>query len=202
MLFLEGENNLELLHNVYPEFSFLNAIESREKIFASINKVNQERYLEYDRQVYLPPLLKRQDKMTMAFSIENRVPFLNYNFVKKTRENYLLSDFLGDKFLDFRWKTINNNTKIGLKKLASKDISAKFAFRKKMGFPMPLQKIVNDHRFIERFNDEIIDTFIDIFGGSKKNLIKNLNKSNSDFLKFSMFSLGSYKSTLKKSNQE
>jgi asparagine synthase (glutamine-hydrolysing) len=35
----------------------------------------------FDIRVYLPELLKRQDKMCMAFSVENRVPFLDHEFV-------------------------------------------------------------------------------------------------------------------------
>jgi asparagine synthase (glutamine-hydrolysing) len=197
MLFLEGEKDLNTIDKIFPDFSFSNAIESRKKIFENITEINQERYLEFDRQVYLPPLLKRQDKMTMAFSIENRVPFLNYDFIKKTRENYPLSCFLKSKLFDVRWKNINFNTKIGLKKISTQELNTKFSYRKKMGFPMPLNKIVNDSRFKERLNDECIDIFIDTIGGSKKKLVENLDKSNSNFLKFSIYALGSFKSTFK-----
>jgi asparagine synthase (glutamine-hydrolysing) len=197
ILFMEGEKDLKIIDKIYPDFSFLNAIDSRKKIFENIDETNQEKYLEYDRQVYLPPLLKRQDKMTMAFSIENRVPFLNYEFIRQTRDNYSLSSFLRHNYFDIRWKNINSNTKIGLKKISSQEISAKFSYRKKMGFPMPLEKIVNDHRFVERLNDEFIQTFIDIIGGSKKDLIKNLENSKSDFLKFTIYALGSFKSVFK-----
>lgn len=40
-----------------------------------------ERQLLYDRAVYLPPILARQDRMSMAHSIETRVPFLSNRFL-------------------------------------------------------------------------------------------------------------------------
>jgi asparagine synthase (glutamine-hydrolysing) len=38
--------------------------------------------LMYDRAVYLPPILARQDRMSMAHSIEARVPFLSNRFLQ------------------------------------------------------------------------------------------------------------------------
>lgn len=40
-----------------------------------------ESQLVYDRAVYLPPILARQDRMSMAHSIEARVPFLSNGFL-------------------------------------------------------------------------------------------------------------------------
>lgn len=40
-----------------------------------------ERQLLFDRDLYLPPILMRQDRMSMAHSIEARVPFLSNRFL-------------------------------------------------------------------------------------------------------------------------
>ena len=66
-----------------------------------------------------------------------------------------------------------------------------------MGFGLPLEKIVNDKRFIEKVYDEYIDEIIDVFGVSKTNLCNNLKNSNSNFFKFAIFALGAFKSSFK-----
>ena len=65
--------------------------------------------------------------------------------------------------IPIRCSSVNRNTKIGLKKIATKEIGLEFAYRKKTGFGLPLEKIVNDKRFIEKVYDEYIDEIIAIF---------------------------------------
>ena len=52
-----------------------------------------DKQVKYDMATYLPDLLTRQDKMSMAHSIENRVPFLDNEVVDHSftiSQNYLL----------------------------------------------------------------------------------------------------------------
>lgn len=70
--------------------------------------------LNYDRKFYLPPILLRQDRMTMAHSIESRVPFLSNDFLN-----------LG---------TPDKPGKIELKKYAADLFGEEFAYREKYGF--------------------------------------------------------------------
>ena len=57
-------------------------------------------------KTYMHDLLIRADKMTMAHSIENRVPFLDNNLVK-----YSLSYLINSNFDYSVYPNINKNTK-------------------------------------------------------------------------------------------
>ncbi len=75
--------------------------------------------LNFDRQFYLPPILLRQDRMSMAWGLESRVPFLANRFLQMP-------------FVD----------KIGkpaLKKLAAEFFGHDFTCRPKCGFGLPLE---------------------------------------------------------------
>ena len=57
------------------------AVGRRRAIFEEGTGTHLDRCLKYEMQTYLVDLLVRQDKMTMAHSVENRVPFLDKNLV-------------------------------------------------------------------------------------------------------------------------
>lgn len=86
--------------------------------------------------IRLPALLNRQDKMTMASSVENRVPFLGNNVI----------DFaLSLKTSDLSRIKIGSGRpciegKLVLKDACARFFGKKFAFRKKVGFPLPLDE--------------------------------------------------------------
>jgi asparagine synthase (glutamine-hydrolysing) len=69
--------------------------------------------------------------MTMASSIENRVPFLDHNVVDFTRR--LPSSYLIKARLN-----ANRNTKIILKRIVEKHLGKQFTYRKKSGFELPM----------------------------------------------------------------
>jgi asparagine synthase (glutamine-hydrolysing) len=80
----------------------------------------------FDIQTYIPSLLIRQDKMSMAASIENRVPFL-------TPE--ICSFALG---LPGSMRSNGLSIKIFLKKALSRYVPKKYVYRTKRGFELPL----------------------------------------------------------------
>lgn len=82
----------------------------------------------YDLKNYLVALLQRQDRMSMAFSIENRAPFLDHRLVE-----YVYS-------LPGRHKVRGKITKFILKRLACRHFGHDFAYRSKMGFGVPVEK--------------------------------------------------------------
>ena len=43
---------------------------------------NFDRHMKYEMSTYLLDLLLKQDKMSMVHSVENRVPFLDYEFTE------------------------------------------------------------------------------------------------------------------------
>ena len=85
-----------------------------------------QRMLYADQKTYLVELLMKQDQMSMASSIESRVPFLDHHFVE-------FSTRVPD-----RMKIRGNTQKYILKKAVEDLIPSEILYRKKMGFPTPL----------------------------------------------------------------
>ena len=79
-----------------------------------------------DLQTYLVELLMKQDQMSMAASIESRVPFLDHEFVERVVA-------LPDHFKLRGWRT-KAVLREALKGLVPRDILR----RRKMGFPVPV----------------------------------------------------------------
>jgi asparagine synthase (glutamine-hydrolysing) len=70
-------------------------------------------------------LLMKADKMTMANSLEVRVPFLDHELVEFAFN------------FDSNWKIKNNISKFILKKSFENNLPKDLVYRKKMGFPVP-----------------------------------------------------------------
>lgn len=86
-----------------------------------------QRLLYADQKTYLVELLMKQDQMSMATSIESRVPFLDHCFVEfaaRVPDSLKLNGGQG-KFL--------------LKKVAEDLLPGELIYRSKMGFPTPLR---------------------------------------------------------------
>lgn len=88
-------------------------------------------------------ILNIVDKMTMAFSIESRVPFTDievFNISKKLNKDC---------------KVRNGMTKAALREAARKDIPNESYKKKKLGFPVPIREWIKE----DDFYNEIKDTF-------------------------------------------
>lgn len=79
-----------------------------------------------DQHTYLVSILNRQDKMSMAASLESRVPLLDYRLVE-------FANALPD-----RLKRVGSRTKVILKKLAERHLPKEVVYRRKSGFGVPL----------------------------------------------------------------
>ncbi len=130
--------NIGVIKETKPDFNFENAIKERKLILSSFTK-KSNLYRKYDIATYLPDLLMRQDKMSMAFSIENRVPFL---------DNYLVNLALSieNKHL-IRKKKSKMEGKFILKEICSKIFNSRFSYRKKQGFSVPLREFFGTEEF-------------------------------------------------------
>ncbi len=93
-----------------------------------------ERTLHADRQTYLVELLMKQDQMSMAASIESRVPFLDHTLVEFAAR---IPDLL---------KIRGRTQKHILKAAVSDLLPPGIVHRKKMGFPTPLARWLRDPR--------------------------------------------------------
>jgi asparagine synthase (glutamine-hydrolysing) len=90
------------------------------------------RMLYADIKTYLVELLMKQDQMSMAASIESRVPFLDHHFVA-----FAMS-------MPDHMKIRGHEQKYVLKKAVSGLLPDDIIYRKKMGFPTPLRQWFRD----------------------------------------------------------
>lgn len=119
-------------------------------VFANnFNKLQGESYLNKMlycfEKIHLPGLLNRLDTTTMAASVEGRVPFVDHRLVefafsmpnhyklKWNESKVLFESQLGDEMAES-----SNVPKYILKKTYENIIPNEILYRKKMGFPVPL----------------------------------------------------------------
>ncbi|SVE29922.1 uncharacterized protein METZ01_LOCUS482776 [marine metagenome] len=136
-------------------------------------------------KIHLPNLLNRLDRMSMAASVEARVPFLDYELVEfvsrmpikyKNRWKNRFSKF---KSIFYSSENISEKYDIPkyiLKRLAVGKIPNQIIWRKKMGFPVPLDNWFNQgmkKQALELLgdNNSRVNDFI-----NRKKLIKFLSK--------------------------
>jgi len=92
------------------------------------------RLLYVDQKTYLVELLMKQDQMSMATSIESRVPFLDHEFVEFSTR------------VPARLKIRDGVSKFIVKKAVEGLLPKEIVYRKKMGFPTPLRQWLLDRR--------------------------------------------------------
>ncbi len=90
------------------------------------------RLLFADQKTYMVELLMKQDQMSMAASIESRVPFLDHSLVEFAAR---VPDHL---------KLRNGVGKYIVKKAAEGLVQHDILYRKKMGFPTPIRQWLSD----------------------------------------------------------
>ena len=96
--------------------------------FSKPNASLLRRMLYADQKTYLVELLMKQDQMSMACSIESRVPFLDHRFVEFAMR---MPDNL---------KIRGTTQKYALKAAVADLLPPGIVHRKKMGFPTPLRQ--------------------------------------------------------------
>lgn len=105
-----------------------------------------DKLLYADTKTYLHELLMKQDQMSMAASVESRVPFLDHKLVEYTAK------------LPERMKIRGRNTKWILREAMKGILPSEILERPKMGFPVPLGRwfrrgfrhVVDDYVLSER----------------------------------------------------
>ena len=122
------------------EFSFRyrNAIlEDAQKVVESL----LQSALQLDIHTYLVSILHRMDRMSMAASVEARIPFLDHELVE-------FSMGIPD---NWKMSIPRLNTKAFLKKLAVKKLPRAIVFRKKSGFGVPVSQWLKDPKGLKPF---------------------------------------------------
>lgn len=128
-----------------PHLDYEKVLNKRKNIYRSCQGNHLEQKLNYEMKTFMVDLLLRQDKISMASSIECRVPFVDQDLIAFTRNNINIEDML--KCQSFGKK--KQNTKLILKKLAAKYFGADFTYRKKMGLPSPLEDYFYEKKFAD-----------------------------------------------------
>jgi len=107
-----------------------------------------------DQQNYLVSILHRQDRMSMAPSIESRVPFLDYRIVEFANK------------LPIRYKMKHFQTKLILKRCARSYLPDEVITRKKSGFGVPLSKWLRESEGLGKlanllYNDSTLPYYLE-----------------------------------------
>ena len=139
----EKINILNKKYNITSPFDF--AKQYYDKV-QNLDDMTKMQYLDIHMWMVQEILLKA-DKMSMAHSLELRVPFLDM-------EIYKIAMNIPSKF-----KVNNLNTKLALRLSASRKINTDSANRKKMAFPLPLVEWLREDRYYDLiktyFNNDI-----------------------------------------------
>lgn len=87
-------------------------------------------------------ILQKADRMTMAHSLEGRVPFIDTEVFKVART------------LNMDQKVTKENTKVALRDAAKRDIPNESYKKKKLGFPVPLREWMKDDDVYNMIKEE------------------------------------------------
>jgi len=122
-----------------------NQYKKNRKIFSGCNKEEQiYKMLYFDFHTWLPnDILLKADKMTMANSLELRVPFLDKKILR------LASGLKPGQYVE------KNRTKAALRKAANRKLPKSVSEKTKLGFPSPLAEWIRQ----EPFKSMILDAF-------------------------------------------
>lgn len=165
LLVKELNNSYQKIKSIYDRYN------RKSKIDDILRKMI---YLEFKNR--LPELLlMRVDKMSMATSVEARVPFLDYRLVEYSFK------------IDSTIKTKNNTTKYILKKAVEGIIPNEIIYRKKQGFAAPMNYwlknnladftknyLLNSHiHKLKLFNKDFIKFLIDSPLSNRYDYIQN-----------------------------
>lgn len=135
---------------IKQNFSHETATRSRLSIYNGLTGTAFDKQVKYEILTYLPDLLIRQDKMSMAHSIENRVPFLDNELVE-------FSFTIPEKYLMLRKSPEGFKTeKYLLKKMIAGRFGNEFAFRDKMGFGIPLREFFSNKKFNDYIREKLV----------------------------------------------
>lgn len=130
-------NTPSLAKSLMPGFNFEKATAKRKDIYDSLTGSGFDKQVKYEMKTYLPDLLLRQDKMSMAHSVENRVPFLDNDMVANSFN--IPQDYL----LKIKYLKGTVTTKYLLKQQCAEVFGHDFAYRHKMGFGIPIKQFLN-----------------------------------------------------------
>lgn len=158
-LFDEKEINKVLSDDLKDDMKISDVLKPYYDKVKGKNEITKKMYI--DMFFWLPQdILLKADKMTMANSIELRVPLLDkevFGIAKKIPTKYQIKD---------------KQTKYMFRKIVNKKIPEEWSKRRKLGFPVPFSKWIREEKYYKNvkkmFGKEYVSEFFD------KNHINNL----------------------------
>ena len=122
--------------------------------------VGKMQYIDFNFWL-IGDILLKADKMSMANSLEVRVPFLDKN---------LISNVIS---IPSKYKIVGNETKYAFRQVCKETLDPKWADKKKLGFPVPIREWIKD--------DDVYNDIYNVFKGAKEffnvdKIIKLLNQ--------------------------
>lgn len=94
---------------------------------SDLDAVTKMQYIDFNFWLIYDILLKA-DKMSMANSLEVRVPYLDREVIEYASK------------LPSKYKIVGNETKYAFRKVAKEELADKVADKKKLGFPVPIRE--------------------------------------------------------------
>lgn len=158
---IQQKTDSDIVSALLPGYDESSLINKKVELFSSLNGSYFDKQIKYALKTYLLELLVCQDKVSMANSIENRVPFLDNEFVDfmfSVPKEYLI--YISERIRTLEdYKDISGEVtgKLLLKKLSEKNFGYDFSFRRKMGFGIPYYKYFKRNDiFKEYYYDSIL----------------------------------------------
>ncbi len=137
-------SDLKPLNKIFPDF-FPTPYSYRNKISKKFSDF-RDRLYSVDQKSYLESLLIRQDKISMASSIEARVPFVHMPLWKIVAR------------LPHKLKTPGRITKPVLKSLAKRYLPKSLVDRRKNGLLLPYDEWLSDEKGLGRYLELLTET--------------------------------------------
>jgi asparagine synthase (glutamine-hydrolysing) len=144
------------LSKLRPASNLRPAIEKRRALFQEGHADHLSNCLKYETRTHLVDLLVRQDKMTMAHGVENRVPFLSRQVIEFARA--LPAEHLVGPLGPLESMSPDGvpGTKIVVKELARRSFDAAFVDRRKSAFNLPLAQYFRSGPFVTLMEDRLL----------------------------------------------
>lgn len=107
-------------------------------------------------------ILLKADKMSMAHSLESRVPFLDREVFKVARR------------IPTKFKVTDKNTKVAFRAAAHRHLADKTAEKKKLGFPVPIRIWLKEDKYYNKVKEAFLSPVAEEFFHTKE-LVKLLD---------------------------
>lgn len=126
---------------------------------SDLDVVTKMQYIDFNFWLIYDILLKA-DKMSMANSLEVRVPYLDREVIEYASK------------LPSKYKIVGNETKYAFRKVAKEELADKVADKKKLGFPVPIREWLKEDDVYQEVKNMFLES--EYFFKSKK-IIKLLD---------------------------